>query len=206
MSQIVADRKSLIPTYTNPDLSEIVNLGAHDKEAIKDIIEQLEKGEDLINLREKSYTKNYPYWIDKDIIDIEISHLLAMLHYYMGNYKKAYDNMCRFLENKNAIVYEYFFGVKDFIYLYRIKSLQSDDVINLLGLKYTPEIAHEIYQDMIDNLKVLDYHSFPIGFNLLKTDFHSKSALFEILDIEKKMHDENLQHPISQSDMKELFA
>lgn len=206
MSQIVADRKSLIPTYTNPDLSEIVNLGAHDKEAIKNIIEQLEKGEDLINLREKSYTKNYPYWIDMDITDIEISHLLAMLHYYTGNYKKAYDNMCRFLDNKNTIVYEYFFGVKDFIYLYRIKSLQSDEVINLLGLKYTPEIAHEIYQDMRDNLKVLDYHSFPTGFNLLKTDFQKKSALFEILDIEKKMHDENLQHPISQSDMKELFV
>lgn len=206
MSQIVADRKSLIPTYTNPDLSELVNLGTHDKRVIKNIIEQIEKGEDLINLREKSYTKNYPYWIDKDITDIEISHLLAMLYYYIGNYKKAYDNMSRFLENKNTMVYEYFFGVKDFIYLYRIKSLRSDDVINLLGLKYTPEIAHEIYQDMRDNLKVLDYHSFPKGFNLLKTDFQKKSALFEILDIEKKMHDENLQHPISQSDMKKLFA
>lgn len=206
MSQIVADRKSLIPTYTNPDLSEIVNLGTHDKEVIKNTIEQLEKGEDLINLREKSYTKNYPYWIDKDITDMEISHLLAMLHYYIGNYKEAYNNMSRFLENKNTVVYEYFFGVKDFIYLNRIKSLPSDDVINLLGLKYTPEIAHELYQDMRDNLKVLDYHSFPKGFNLLKTDFQEKSALFEILEIEKKMHDENLQHPISQSDMKVLFA
>ena len=206
MSQIISDRRSLIPTYANPDLSEIVNLGTHNTEVIKNIIDQLEKGEELIDLREKSYAKNYPYWIDSDITDIEIRHLLAMLYYYVGCYEKAYDSMCRFLENKNTMVYEYFFAVKDFIYLYRIKSLQSDDVINLLGIKYTPEIACEIHQDMSDNLKVLDCHNFPAGFNILKSDFQKNSALFEILSLEKRMHDEYLQHPVCQSDLKDLFA
>ena len=59
---------------------------------------------------------------------------------------------------------------------------------------------------MSDNLKVLDYHSFPAGFSLLKSDFQNNSALFEILSIEKKMHDENLQHPIKQDEMKHLFV
>ena len=206
MSQVVMDRKNLIPTYANPDLSEIVNIGTHKTETITDIITQLESGKDLIKLREKSYTKNYPYWIDRDIIHLEVNHLLAMLYYYIGDYTKAYNYMCQFLDDKEQSVYEYFFGVKDFIYLSKIKSLKTDDIINLLGLKYSPETAHEIYQDMNDNSKVLDNHHFPAGFNLLTTDFHNNSALFEILRIEKMMHDENLNHPTSQDEVKDLFT
>lgn len=205
MSQIVMDRENLIPTYSNPDLSGMIEIGSHNVNLIKEVIEQLENGKNLIELREKSYVRNYPYWTDKDITNLEVSHLLTLLYYFIEDYEKAYSSICIFLENKNIVEYEYFFAVKDFIYLYKIKSLPANQVLSLMELKYNLEMADEIYQDMKDHYKVLDYHNFPAGFNLSNTNFFNNSALFEILRIEKRIHDENLIYSINQDDICELF-
>jgi ribosomal protein S12 methylthiotransferase accessory factor len=151
------------------------------------------------------YFNSYLYNVDKDLLDLDIELLLFMLYYKIGEPLKAKQYLDIFLTEKNRIEYSYFFAISDYILFKDKRGYSQKNINDILSKVYGEEVAEEIVNDLSSPEDIFQYHDFPNCYNCEECSVVKSCRFFDLLDIEKKVHDKIQCANINQLDQSKYY-
>ncbi len=134
--------------------------------------------------------------------------LLSMLSFRAAKYDDAAKYMCDFLrimERGGKRMPSYYHCVRDYFALMH-KKLPLEDIRSVLATLYTKAVAEDVLSDMKDRSSALANFRLPDCFNCSRCACRDKCAYSDILAIERRVQQMQLDTPIDQSRLSKHFA
>ena len=145
-----------------------------------------------------------PFYASKELKDLDPYLFLCMAYYKMGAYKKAYDNIRKFLNGKKA-EYKYYFAASDYILLKYLNNAEDVDVESTLSKKYGKLLAVDVMNDMQSPKDIFKYYNFHKHFDWTNMIANKNSYFLRVLCLDKKLKQAISNTPIRQRELGTIF-
>lgn len=207
MSEIT-DRDPLDTKYqftkSMVNLEEINHLGRLTPEMAQTIMDGIKDNYKMIKAEDFMLKHVLVYNVNKDLCDLEIDMLAALLSCYLGNMEDCVQYLSEYLKGKDKGTYRYYYACLD--YLKTRNALNEEAARKTVSLLYGEDLAAEVAGDFKDNRAIFQYYRLPNCPNCDKCRLVEECRNKQILAIKRKMKAIELERGIRQIDLKEELS
>ena len=207
MSEIT-ERNPLDPSYqfreSMLNLEEINHLGRLTPEMARSIMVGIKENYDLIKSEDFKLKHVLVYNVNKDLCDLEINMLAALLSCYLGNMDDCVKYLTSYLKGKDKGTYRYYYACLD--YLKTRNALNPETALKTVALLYGEELAAEVAGDFKDNRAIFQYYKLPNCPDCDKCRLVDECRNRQIQTIKRKITEIELKNNIRQINLKEALS
>ena len=207
MSEIT-DRDPLDSTFqfkrSMLNLEELNHLGRLTPEMAQSIMDGIKDNYNIIKSEGFELKHVLVYNVNKDLSDLEVDMLAALLSCYLGNMEDCIKYLSEYLKGKDKGTFRYYYACLD--YLKTRNALNEETARKTVSLLYGEELAAEVAGDFKDNRAIFQYYRLPNCPNCNQCRLVEECRNKQILAIKRKMRAIELERNIHQIDLKEELS